>query len=189
MAIIKRIINRIYLALCSKEKYIDFLRSKGAVIGTGCDIHKDVRLGEEAFLIKIGNNTRITSGVRLIPHDGGLWTLRKMGVLPDADYFAPIVIGDNVHIGNDTIIMPGVTIGNNVVIGCAAVVTHDLPDNVVAAGVPARIIESIDVYAEKSKSRCDNTKHMNPQQKREYYQRKFAMERSDNDDKKDNTTL
>lgn len=61
--------------------------------------------------------------------------------------------------------MPGVTIGNNVVIGCAAVVTHDLPDNVVAAGVPARIIESIDVYADKSKSRCDNTKHMNPQQK------------------------
>lgn len=42
--------------------------------------------------------------------------------------------------------MPGVTIGANCVIGCGSVVTHDIPDNSVAAGVPARVIKSVDEY-------------------------------------------
>ena len=177
MSIIRRIIEKIYVKKCSNEQYIEYLRKKGAKIGDGCNIHKDVRLGDEAYMICIGNNTRITSGVRLIPHDGGLWTLRNMGLLPDADYFAPIRIGNNVHIGNDVTIMPGVTIGNNVVIGCSAVVTHDLPDNVVAAGIPARIIETIDEYYEKRKDRCDKTKHMNAKEKKNYYMKKLNLER------------
>lgn len=177
--IIQRILKKIYLKMCSNEQYIEYLRKKGAKIGKGCDIHKNVNIDNEAYMIYIGNNTRITSGVRLIPHDGGLWTLRKMGLLPDADYFAPIKIGDNVHIGNDVIIMPGVTIGNNVVVGCAAVVTHDIPDNVVAAGIPARVIESIDEYYQKSKMRCDNTKHMSVEEKRRYYMKKMKLEKND----------
>ena len=175
---VRRILKKIYLRMCSKEQYIKYLRKKGAEIGNGCDIHRDINIEDEAYMIHIGNNTRITSGVRLIPHDGGLWTLRKMGLLPDADYFAPIKIGDNVHIGNDVTIMPGVTIGNNVVVGCTAVVTHDIPDNVVVAGVPARIIESIEEYYQKSKVRCDNTKHMNAEEKRLYYIEKMKLERN-----------
>ena len=55
----------------------------------------------------------------------------------------PITIGDNVWIGGAAVINPGVTIGNNVVIGSGSVVTHDIPDNVVAAGNPCRVIRSI----------------------------------------------
>lgn len=53
----------------------------------------------------------------------------------------PINIGDNVWIGGSAIIMPGVNIGNNAIIGAGSVVTHDVPDNCVVAGNPARIIE------------------------------------------------
>ncbi len=55
----------------------------------------------------------------------------------------PITIGDNVWIGGMAVICPGVTIGENSVIGAGAVVTKDIPANVVAAGNPARVIRSV----------------------------------------------
>lgn len=55
----------------------------------------------------------------------------------------PIVIGDNTWIGGGSIICPGVTIGKNVVIGAGSVVTKAIPDNVVAAGNPCRVIREI----------------------------------------------
>lgn len=55
----------------------------------------------------------------------------------------PIIIGDNVWIGGGAIICPGVKIGNNVTIGAGSVVTKDLPDNIVAAGSPCRIIRKV----------------------------------------------
>lgn len=60
-----------------------------------------------------------------------------------AEYTAPIAIGDNVWIGANVTICPGVTIGNNVVVGAGAVVTKSFPDNVVIAGVPAKIIRCL----------------------------------------------
>jgi maltose O-acetyltransferase len=59
------------------------------------------------------------------------------------EYTRPIVIGDNCWIGASATINPGVTIGNNVVIGAGAVVAKDIPDNVVVAGVPAKIIRQL----------------------------------------------
>ncbi len=67
---------------------------------------------------------------------------------PDArnsgyEYGAPITIGNNVWIGGSSCVLPGVTIGNNVVIGAGSVVTKDIPDNVIAAGNPCRVIREI----------------------------------------------
>ena len=59
------------------------------------------------------------------------------------EYAAPITIGDNVWIGGHTVVVPGVTIGSNVVIGAGSVVIKDIPDNVVAAGNPCRVIRPI----------------------------------------------
>lgn len=56
----------------------------------------------------------------------------------------PVTIGDDVWIGGGSIILPGVTIGNNVVVGAGSVVTKDIPDNVVVAGNPAKIIKQLD---------------------------------------------
>ena len=53
---------------------------------------------------------------------------------------APVIIGNNVWIGGGAIILPGVTIGDNVVIGAGCIVTKSIPDNVIAAGSPCRVI-------------------------------------------------
>lgn len=55
----------------------------------------------------------------------------------------PVTIGNDVWIGGNTVINPGVTIGSNVVIGSGSVVTHDIPDNVVAVGNPCRVLREI----------------------------------------------
>ena len=55
----------------------------------------------------------------------------------------PIVLGDNVWLGGGAIVCPGVTIGEDTVVGAGAVVTRDLPAGVVAAGVPARVLREI----------------------------------------------
>lgn len=56
----------------------------------------------------------------------------------------PIKIGNNVWLGGGAIVLPGVTIGDNTVVGAGSVVTRDLPANVIAVGNPARVIRSID---------------------------------------------
>ena len=59
------------------------------------------------------------------------------------EYGLPVTIGDNVWIGGNSVICPGVTIGNNVVIGAGSVVNKDIPDGVLAAGNPCRVIRPI----------------------------------------------
>nr|WP_067298371.1 sugar O-acetyltransferase [Marinobacterium profundum] len=59
------------------------------------------------------------------------------------EYGAPIKIGDNSWLGGNVVVLPGITIGNNCVVGAGSVVTRDLPDNVVAAGNPCRVIRSV----------------------------------------------
>ena len=61
----------------------------------------------------------------------------------------PIEIMNNVFIGCNSTILGGVTIGNNVVVAAGSVVTHDVPDNSVVAGNPARVIETFDDYITK----------------------------------------
>lgn len=59
------------------------------------------------------------------------------------EYGVPVTIGDNVWLGGSCVICPGVHIGNNTVIGAGSVVTHDIPDGVIAAGNPCRVIRAI----------------------------------------------
>lgn len=61
------------------------------------------------------------------------------------EWAEPVTIGDNVWIGGSVTILPGVTIGSNTTIGAGSVVTKDIPDGVVAAGNPCRVIKKIDV--------------------------------------------
>ncbi len=67
---------------------------------------------------------------------------------PLRNYFAPsvrkIVIGNDTWIGANVVILPNITIGKYCVVGAGAVVTHDVPDYSIVAGVPARIIKKID---------------------------------------------
>ncbi len=87
-----------------------------------------------------------------------MWVLRNMGLLDNADKFGTIEIGDNVNIGWNTIIMPNVKIGSNVVVGAGAIVTKDIPSNSIAAGIPARVIGSVEEYYSKNKNKVEYTK-------------------------------
>ena len=118
---------------------------------------------------------RVSSGVKFVTHDGGMWTLRKMGICPDGDIFGPIEIKDGTHIGWNGIIMPNVTIGSNCIIGCGAVVTKSIPDNSVAVGVPARVIETVDTYYEKNKDKIVMTHSMSPAEKREFLEKEYKL--------------
>ena len=59
------------------------------------------------------------------------------------EWAEPVTIGNNVWIGGDVTILPGVTIGNNVTIGAGSVVSRDVPSNVVAAGNPCRVLKEL----------------------------------------------
>lgn len=74
-----------------------------------------------------------TAGYTLHPQ------LRNLGY----EYGRPVVIGNNVWIGGNTVILPGVHIGDNAVIGAGSVVTGDIPPWCVAAGNPCRVIRTI----------------------------------------------
>lgn len=82
----------------------DFVKRGG--LGKSCMIYADVEFGSEPYLIRIGNNCRITNGVRFVTHDGGLWVLKNQGLLSSKyGKFGPIIVKDNVHIGWNAIIM------------------------------------------------------------------------------------
>lgn len=141
----------------------------GLKLGGGFEILNGWDFGSEPWLIEIGDNVRITSGVRFVTHDGGVWVLRhKYSELSDIDLFGKIRIGNNVHIGFNAIIMPGVTIGDNCIIGCGTIVTHDIPANSIVVGVPGRVIESIGEYAAKHDDDFMHTKKMATDEKKAF---------------------
>lgn len=104
--------------------------------------------GTEPWLITIGDNVHIVSGCNFINHDGGVLILRDRH--PSLELTRPITIGSNVYIGINCTILPGVNIGDNVIVGAGSVVTKDIPSNSVAAGIPARIIKPLDDYLAKA---------------------------------------
>lgn len=111
-------------------------------------IGDDVMLGPKVALYTA--NHPIDPEVRSYRHDHGI----------------PITIGNHVWIGGSTVVCPGVTIGDNTVIGAGSVVTKDIPANVVAAGNPCRVIRPITeadtLYWQKQlalyRQLCDNPK-------------------------------
>lgn len=90
--------------------------------------------------VTIGDNVFFAPNVGLFtaghPIDA---ELRNTG----AEYAFPITIGNNVWFGGSVVVNPGVTIGDNVVVGSGSVVTKDIPSNVVAAGNPCKVIREI----------------------------------------------
>lgn len=167
MRILKLIKRMIYCRIKHINKAEYALVTGGGKLGQNCEIYSSVVFGSEPYLIEIGNNCRITEGVKFVTHDGGLWVLRNLyPELKNADYFGKIKIGNNVHIGWNSIIMPGVEIGENSIVGCGSVVTKNVPANSVACGIPARVIETIDEYYDKKKAVVVMTKNLNAADKR-----------------------
>lgn len=173
-------LNRIkrFLANRSSEKKVSYLRKQGAKIGEGTRLlcHTN-SFGSEPYLIKVGKDCFFSDNVLMTTHDGGVKVLNSLDYFggTSADKVAPIVIGDNCFIGNGAKILPGVTIGNNVIIGTGSVVTKDIPDNIIAAGVPAKPICTIDEFYQKNRDRFYSTGSMNYDEKKKYLTEKIKF--------------
>lgn len=167
-ALFLKIKKLVIICFGNQSQWQKYLRNIGVDIGSNCEIYKDVSFGSEPYLIKIGNHVRITSGCKFITHDGGVWILRETKGLEDIDLFGKIEIGNNVHIGFNAIIMPGVRIGNNCIVAAGAVVTKSIPDNEIWGGVPARFIEDVENYKKKNKQKIEHTKKLSKIEKKEY---------------------
>lgn len=95
------------------------------------------------FLVEIGNNVTFSIRVTVLAHDAS--TKKILGYTK----IGRVTVGNNVFVGANTTILPGVQIGNNVIIGAGSVVTRSIPDNMVAAGNPAKVICSVEDYKAK----------------------------------------
>ena len=123
----------------SEEEQLDYLRTVFGAVGE--DLYflepvsfvngKNIFIGDHVF---IGPNVGIyTVNHALLPDQRNAGIMRSL----------PIAIGNNVWIGGHTVVMQGVTIGDNTVIGAGSVVTHDIPAGVVAVGSPCRVLRKI----------------------------------------------
>lgn len=122
----------------------------GLQIADDCRLIEIPNFGSEPYLISIGRHVTISARVSFINHDGATWVFRDLPRYRDVIKFGRIVVHDNCFIGAGATIMPGVSIGPNAVVAAQSVVTADVPANTVAAGVPARMVMTIEEYAEKA---------------------------------------
>ena len=155
-----RLKELVYKLIYSPEQ---FGRKLGATIGKNCRIYT-YYWGSEPFLIEIGDHVHVSRDVKFVSHDGGVWVFRDQ--IPDLDVFGKIKIGDNTFIGNEAMILPGVTIGKNCIVGGMCVVAKSVPDDCVVAGNPARFICTTDEYFEKIKYLNAGTKGKSPAERR-----------------------
>jgi acetyltransferase-like isoleucine patch superfamily enzyme len=154
---------------------LGYARSIGVNVGKAVHFYgmPSGMFGTEPWLITIGNNVHITSGCAFITHDGGALILRKE--VPDLEWTAPITVGNDVYIGVRTIILPGARIGNRVIIGAGSVVAGNIPDNSVAAGVPARVIKTVDEYLEQMKAKSLKCGHLKGLEKEAVLKKHFGI--------------
>ena len=116
-----------------------------------CDYGSHIEVGKNFFAnynctiidvakVTIGNNCQMAPNVAIYTAGHPLHPVSRNSLY---EYGISVTIGDNVWIGGNTVILPGVHIGSNTVIGAGSVVTKDIPDWVVAAGNPCRVIRKI----------------------------------------------
>lgn len=149
---------------------INYLRQAGAKIGKGCVIHSTEVFGTEPYLVEVGDNTYFSgANSKIYTHDGGIPKCFHMGIAPKRyDCFGKVKIGSNCFIGAGCTILKHVTIGDNCVIGAGSVVSKSIPSGSVAAGVPAKVICTVEEYYERNKDYLDDTVGWNMYKKREY---------------------
>lgn len=113
------------------------LRSMGIRIGESVAIYECVFDISYPFLITIGDECTLT-GAQVMCHDESSILFRNRTTV------APVTIRDRVFVGRGAILLPGVTIGPDAIVGAGAIVTSDVPPGTVVAGAPARVIGTVD---------------------------------------------
>ena len=122
---------------------VQHARKKGCRVGNNCRVYIH-DLGSEPNLISIGDNVTITGGVKLLTHDGSACLITQNG--KRLYNYGEINIGSNVFIGTNSIIMPNVSVVDNVIIGAGAIVTKSITESGVYVGAPAKYIKSFEEF-------------------------------------------
>lgn len=129
----------------SNSKCLSYLSKLGRV----CDSSEYAR----SLGVTVGKNVQfvvVSFGVSFLTHDGAWYNCSKyINSSEDMRRYGRIKIGNNCFIGCRSILLPGVTIGDNSIIGAGSVVTKDVPSGEVWAGNPARFIKTTDCLAQK----------------------------------------
>ena len=146
MGFIKKIIM-----LLNREIPTETLVKRGMRVGSSFNRQQGCFLDPtHCFLITIGDDVTMSIRVTVMAHDAS--TKKTLGYTK----IGQIHIGNHVFIGANATILPGVTIGDYSVIGAGSVVTHDVPERTVVAGVPAKVIYDADTYLEKYRQQMDS---------------------------------
>lgn len=117
---------------------IALLKAQGIQIGKNTMISMGAKIDTHRGKISIGSNCLITSGVKIVSHDGAS---RMINLNDYGD--GEVIIGNNVFIGVNSVILRDVKIGDNAVVGAGSIVAKDVPPCVVVAGNPAKIVKEL----------------------------------------------
>jgi len=124
------------------DKQISHIRRTGVQIGANCLLCKLITLDKTGKII-IGDNVTISGRTIILSHDGS-------DVVTGKKHKGITIIKDGAFIGINSIVLTGVTIGSNVVIGAGSVVTKDVPDREIWAGNPAKKIGAVDSVSKEN---------------------------------------
>lgn len=127
-------IAKLFWRLVYFNQPVKYARKKGVTIGTGNSFVDHPCFASEPYLVRFGDNNRVSFGVTFITHDGGRWVLAHL--YQDDPYFkfGCIKIGNNNFIGAKSIIMPNVVIGDNCIIAAGSIVTKNIPSGEIWGG-------------------------------------------------------
>jgi maltose O-acetyltransferase len=143
---LRRLLSRIRYRITGRSDY-DRLVSLGLELGRRVHIGPQVIIDpSQCWLISIGDDVVLAPRVVILAHDASM--KRHIGYTR----IARTCIGRRTFIGAGAIILPGVHIGDECVIGAGSVVTKDVPDGSVAAGNPAGVVQRIEAFVSKHKA-------------------------------------
>lgn len=140
----------------SSECYCNYLRKSGVHIGGGTYINSQTCNIDitRPSLVHIGSNCFINRNFTLMTHDYVSHVFVNMG-LDFINSSGRVTIGNNVSFGQNVMILKNVTIGDNCFIGAWSLVNKSIPANSIAAGVPCKVIMTIEEYYKIRKSKCE----------------------------------
>lgn len=145
-------------------------------LGKNVSLVGEPNFGSEPYLISIGDDTTVSFDVAFVTHDAATRVIRHLpGENPETVIYGPIKIGKNCFIGCRSVILPNVTVGDNVIIGAGSIVNQDIPSNTVAAGVPCKVICTLEEYMEKHREDFLYMVSLPPLKKKEYLMKHFGL--------------
>jgi acetyltransferase-like isoleucine patch superfamily enzyme len=142
-------IKKILKKLLGRKDPLEAAIAAGMKVGKGFTCMGGCNFGSEPYLITFENDVRLSANITFITHDGGTWAFRHKPEYAHIIKYGKIYVGKRTFIGCNVTIMPGVKIGKYCVIGAGSVVTKDVPDGTVVAGIPAKPLMTTEEYAQR----------------------------------------